>query len=90
MGAEVFLAAAAFFGAAVLVLVAVFFGAASVVVFLGRPGDLAPAAFYTKMNLAPMPSNTGLPISTYLGSSGLLLCDRLCSRSLLGELDGSR
>ena len=52
-GAAAFLVVVAFFGTAALAFEAVFFGAAaSVAVFLGRPGDLAPATFYTKMLLA--------------------------------------
>jgi len=51
-GAAAFLVAGAFLGAAALAFDAVFFGAAaSVVVFLGRPGDLAATAFYTEIRL---------------------------------------
>ena len=51
-GVAVFLVVVAFFGTAALAFDAVFFGgAASVAVFLGRPGDLAPVAFYIEMRL---------------------------------------
>lgn len=55
-GAAAFLVVEVFFGAAALAFDAVFFGvAASVTVFLGRPGDLAPVAFYTELQSAQNP-----------------------------------